>query len=220
METLRNLEEQQLLFLAGALGMALTAVTVVSCMIAVQWRKLRLRELELAFKDDLLDQGLTAAEIDLLWTGSRPGLIEQCSSLLASCWHNSLRCLSACLVGCRQFVRKFSRCVVGVCLSCAKFARKAVRTLFQDRERRTQQSLEFKRELLDRGLSVEQIERLLNAGHTSLLARLIRVSYRVSCALLLAVMDCCRVMWSALVSLYHRLVASRNRGDDWHWNRV
>jgi len=140
-----TLNEPQLAFLAGLLGMILAAITLIASVVTVQYRKYCTRELELAFKDDLLNRGLSATEIDLLWSGKHPAYLTQFLHALNRCW---------------QYVVESSRAVVA---AGYRAYTALARIVTERRSQDTEQELAFKREMLDRGLSVEEIQRLMAA---------------------------------------------------------
>ncbi len=73
LDQLARLNEEQLVFLGLMSGMVLFAVTVLVSVVAVQIRKIRQREMELGFKDDLLHRGYTVDETIQLMTSHKPG---------------------------------------------------------------------------------------------------------------------------------------------------
>ncbi len=148
-DPLSQLTSAQLEFVAVMSGMVLTALTVSAGFFAVQWRKIRLRELELAFKDDLLERGITAEDVELLWSGKRPGFWVSLGRLCQRGWQSLLTAAAAGMSACRWVWAQGLRALSGI---------RADRRL-EDRD--------FKNQLLDRGLSVEEIERVLAAGRPS-----------------------------------------------------
>lgn len=216
LDPLLQFSEEQLAFLAAVFGMILTGVTLIACVAVVQWRKFRQRELELAFKDDMLQRGLSVAEVDLLWTGSKPGLVMQCERL----WQRVIRCstefLARCAVFVKEFVQTFCRFVTAFFVGCTKLIKGIIHTIFRGNARRTEQELAFKRELLDRGLSVDEIKRLLTAGRPRLLTWLVKsMQVLLSVAVWLS-----RTIWAGLVSVYRQLDAYRRRRDEWNWDQA
>ncbi|MGD9854135.1 MAG: hypothetical protein AB7U20_04210 [Planctomycetaceae bacterium] len=73
LDQLARLQEPQLIFLAGLCGLLLFSFTVLGVVVAVQFRKLRQKELELGFKDELLLRGYSVDETIRLVTSGRPG---------------------------------------------------------------------------------------------------------------------------------------------------
>ncbi|MBX3440203.1 MAG: hypothetical protein KF861_22125 [Planctomycetaceae bacterium] len=72
LDALSRLNEQQLLFLGILGGLLLFTVTVLGTVIAVQVRKMRQKELELGFKDELLLRGYSVDEIIRLVATRQP----------------------------------------------------------------------------------------------------------------------------------------------------
>ncbi len=188
-----QLNEPQLAFIAGVFGLLLSSITIISCLAAVQWRKFRQRELELAFKDDLLTRGLSAAEVDLLWSGNRLSWIQQCSRWISACWR-------ALQDSCAKLVALCNRFSTGIRQSVSQY-----------RASRISHDQNFKRELLDRGLTVEQIERLLAARQPTIITWL----HRVLVTLILGCVKLCRTIWDWSTGRYQQLVKAPVRRDEW-----
>ncbi len=80
------MHEDLVRFLTDHGTLLILAVTALAAVILVQWRKARAHELDLAFKQELLERGMTAADIEKLLTSQAPGrkgLIEQFGALSA-----------------------------------------------------------------------------------------------------------------------------------------
>jgi hypothetical protein len=73
LDDLTRLNDEQLVFLGLVCGMVLAAATILGAVVAVQFRKLRQKELELGFRDELLLRGYSVDEVVRLITSSQPG---------------------------------------------------------------------------------------------------------------------------------------------------
>ena len=73
LDQLARLNDEQLVFLGLVCGMVLAAATILGTVIAVQLRKLRQRELELGFKDELLLRGYSVDEVVRIITAGQGG---------------------------------------------------------------------------------------------------------------------------------------------------
>ncbi len=191
-----TLSEPQLVFLCVGLGIIASSLTLIACVAAVQYRKFRSREMELAFKDDLLDRGLSAAEVDLLWTGSRPNYFARFWQAVHDCW------------------RLFAKCCRKVTSGCIHLCRRIARAVSERASRRTEQELAFKRELLDRGLGVAEIERLLAARQPGV------VSWIIECLRWSASAVLEFIRWAgARIAAVSQKVAHwiRSEREEWRW---
>ena len=83
LDELAKLDHDQLLFLL--LGVATAGIVVLATVtiLAEEWRRSRKIELELAFKEDLLERGFSIEEIERLLRARAPGWITALSELMA-----------------------------------------------------------------------------------------------------------------------------------------
>ena len=68
---LSRLDEGLVVGIFAAIAMVALLITVIVSVIAVQWRKLRQAELELSFKHEMLERGLTVSQIERLLDAGR-----------------------------------------------------------------------------------------------------------------------------------------------------
>ncbi|TWU08723.1 hypothetical protein CA54_39600 [Symmachiella macrocystis] len=192
-----KLNEPQLAFLAGTLGMILASVSLIACAVAIQYRKYRTRELELAFKDDLLNRGLSAADIDLLWSGQHRGYVTKCLQFLHHCWQYTVECVRGLATALRQNIAAM------------------VRMVDDYRTGRRERALAFQREMLDRGLSVDEICALGAARRPWL------VNWISDCCLWLATttVEACRWIAHQVATLAQKLLASGNSSLNRYWHQ-
>jgi len=80
-DQLSRLDEEHLLFLALMAGLLLLVITVIICIVAVQIRMFRQRQLELGFREEMLRRGLSIDEITRILSGSRPTWSQSVTSL-------------------------------------------------------------------------------------------------------------------------------------------
>ncbi|QDT48785.1 hypothetical protein Pan258_28300 [Symmachiella dynata] len=204
LDQLRLLNEPQLAFLAGTLGMILAAVSLIACAAAIQYRKYRTRELELAFKDDLLNRGLSATDIDLLWSGQHRGYLTKGLQVLQSCWQY--------LHSCWQYTVE---CVRGLVTTLRRNIAAMVRKIDDYRAGRRERELAFQREMLDRGLSVDEIRALRAAQRPEL----VRWISDFCLGLATATIEACRWIAHQVATLAQKLIESGNSSLNRHWHQ-
>ncbi|QDU44416.1 hypothetical protein Mal52_28970 [Symmachiella dynata] len=195
LDQLLMLNEPQLAFLAGTLGMILATVSLIACAAAIQYRKYRTRELELAFKVDLLNRGLSATDIDLLWSGQHRGYLAKCLQSQQSCWQYAVECV-------RGLATKLRRNIAAM-----------VRKIDDYRAGRRERELAFQREMLDRGLSVDEIRALRAAQRPEL----VRWISDFCLGLATATIEACRWIAHQVATLAQKLIESGNSSLNRHW---
>ncbi len=197
LDQLLKLNEPQLAFLAGTLGMILASVSLIACAVAIQYLKYRTRELELNFKDDLLNRGLSAAEVDLLWSGQQRDYLTKGLQVLQSCWQYTVECIRSLVTTLRRYIATM------------------VSRVDDYRDARRERELAFQRELLNRGLSVDEICALRAARRPWLINWIADCSLRLAAA----TVEACRWIAGHLATLAQKLLASGHSSLNRHWHQ-
>jgi hypothetical protein len=139
------LEEEHLIFLGAVVAIVAAALAWMVTAVSVQCRRWRLSRQALAFKREMIERGLSVAEIERLLSASPPNFISRLSGTLVQVIERLMRIVGLLLRG-----------VVIACQSSGVH--------------RQRESLQFKARMIECGLSVDQIERLLAAQAPSWLA--------------------------------------------------
>jgi hypothetical protein len=197
LDQLLMLNEPQLAFLAGTLGMILASVSLIACAVAIQYRKYRTRELELNFKDDLLNRGLSAAEVDLLWSGQQRDYFTKGLQVLQSCWQYTVECIRGWATVLRRYIAAM------------------VRKIDDYRAGRRERELALQREMLDRGLSVDEIRALRAAQRPEL----VRWITDFCLELATSTIEACRWIAHQVATLVQKLIESGNSSLNRHWHQ-
>jgi hypothetical protein len=144
---LAQLERDHLIFLAAGMTIVVASVSSLFWILARQWRLGRQARQALAFKRELLQRGLAVEEIERLLAAGKPNLLG--------------RFAEGAIHSVERLVVAGRRLIVGGLVA-----------LQWSGIRRAQLELRFKTAMIERGLSVAEIERLIHTRQPSLWVRL------------------------------------------------
>jgi hypothetical protein len=144
---LAQLDRDHLIFLAAGMALVVVCVSSVFWILARQWRLGRQARRALAFKRELLERGLAVAEIERLLAAGKPNLLGRFAE-------GTIHIVERLIIAGR-------RLIVGGLVA-----------LQWSSVRRAQLEFRFKTAMIERGLSVAEVERLIHARQPSLWAKL------------------------------------------------
>lgn len=133
---LSQLREEHLVFIGVCLGMIVLGLTAIVALVMIQWRKARRTKLSFSLKREMLERGLSVDQIERLLKAERPTLLHRWCGALAEAVERVIGSCRRLLAGCIAAHHR------------GKLQRAAV-------------EFSFKRNVIERGFTVDEVERLV-----------------------------------------------------------
>jgi hypothetical protein len=145
------LRDEHLVFLAVVVGVIATALAWILTAVAVQCRRWRQSRQMLAFKREMIEHGLSPEQVQRLLNAAPAGMLSRLAASAADGMATLL-------------------------LAAGAFLRRMITACQWGSVHRQRQELEFKARMIERGLSVAEVERLYEAKPVGWPGRLIAVA--------------------------------------------